>query len=111
MFAVLRTGNKQYTVSEGNFIDVEKLDAEEGGKVLFGDILLVEDAEGRVLVGKPKVVGVTVEAEVIKNHRDKKVMIFKMRRRKNSRTMGGHRQSKTRVRITSIVFSNYPGEA
>jgi large subunit ribosomal protein L21 len=111
MFVVLRTGGKQYMVSEGNFVDIEKLDVEEGDRVIFDDILMAKDDNGIVLIGRPRVEGMTVEAEVLKKYRSKKVTIFKFRRRKNSRTKGGHRQSKVRVKITSIRFPNHAREA
>jgi large subunit ribosomal protein L21 len=111
MLVVLKTGNKQYRVSEGNFIDIEKLDAKEGEKIIFDEILLAEDDSGGILVGRPKVDGVIVEAEVMREFRSEKVMIFKFRKRKNSRTKGGHRQQKMRVKITSITFSNQSKEA
>jgi large subunit ribosomal protein L21 len=110
MFAVLETGGRQYTVSEGNSLDIGELGLEKGSRVLFEKILMAEDASGRLFVGKPEVAGVTVEAEVLENFRERKVTIFKMRRRKNSRTGGGHRQPKTRVRITSLVFSSNNAE-
>ncbi|MDR1425421.1 MAG: 50S ribosomal protein L21 [Rickettsiales bacterium] len=111
MFVVLKTGNKQYTVSEGNFINIEQMDVEEGAKIVFDDILLVKNKDGTVLVGRPKVEGVTVEADVLKKYRDEKVTIFKFRRRKNSRTKGGHRQFKMKIKVTAIKFPNQSEEA
>ena len=105
MFAIIRTGNKQYRVSEGNTINVERLEANEGDKVIINDVLFLEKDNGEVLVGKPNLDNVKVETEVLKNYRDDKVIIFKKRRRKNSRRKNGHRQLKTELKILSIKLS------
>lgn len=101
MYAVIRTGGKQYRVSESDVIKVEKLDAEEGASVTFSDVLMV-GGEGDAKVGAPLVDGASVTGEVIAQQRGKKVIIFKKRRRHNSRRKNGHRQSETVVRITGI---------
>ncbi|MDR2777960.1 MAG: 50S ribosomal protein L21 [Rickettsiales bacterium] len=107
MFAIVETGGKQYMVSEGNTLDIEKLtgNVENGAKIVFESVFLAKDADGKLFIGKPTLTNVTVEAEILKSYRDKKVIIFKARRRKNSRTKTGHRQSKMRVKITDIKFS------
>lgn len=102
MFVVLETGSKQYRVSEGNTIKVEKLEANEGDKVIIDNILFCQNDNGETLIGKPKLDNVVVEAEVLRNYKDEKVIIFKKRRRKNSRRKNGHRQLKTELKILSI---------
>lgn len=105
MFVILETGSKQYRVSEGNTIKVEKIEANEGDKVVLDNVLFLQKDNGETLVGKPKLDNVTVEAEVLKNYKDKKVIIFKKRRRKNSRRKNGHRQFKTELKISQIKIS------
>lgn len=105
MFVILETGGKQYRVSEGNTIDVEKLDANEGDKVILDKILFVQKDNGEIIVGQPTVGNVTVEAEVVENYREEKILIFKKRRRKNSRRKNGHRQEKTELKILNIKLA------
>lgn len=102
MFVILETGGKQYRVSEGNTIDVEKIDAKEGDKVVLDKILFVQKDNGEIVVGQPMVENAKVEAEVVENYREEKVIIFKKRRRKNSRRKNGHRQEKTELKILNI---------
>lgn len=102
MFVILETGGKQYRVSEGNTIDVEKIDAKEGDKVVLDKILFVQKDNGEIIVGQPMVENAKVEAEVVENYREEKVIIFKKRRRKNSRRKNGHRQEKTELKILNI---------
>lgn len=102
MFVILETGGKQYRVSEGNTIDVEKVDAKEGDKVVLDKILFVQKDNGEIVVGQPMVENAKVEAEVVENYREEKVIIFKKRRRKNSRRKNGHRQEKTELKILNI---------
>ncbi|MDR2869961.1 MAG: 50S ribosomal protein L21 [Deferribacteraceae bacterium] len=102
MLAVIKTGGKQYKVEEGSIVDVELLDAEDGAKYTFKDVLLVS-ADGSVKVGTPNVAGATVEAEVIGGTRGDKVLVFKRKPRKDYRKRIGHRQSYTRVKITKII--------
>ena len=102
MFAVIRTGGKQYRVSPNVVLKVEKLDAEPGGTVTFTDVLAV-GGEGSLTIGSPVVAGASVAATVIAQDRLDKVIIFKKRRRKNSRRKQGHRQSQTVLRIGDIA--------
>jgi large subunit ribosomal protein L21 len=97
MFAVIKTGGKQYKISEGDEIAVEKLTAEEGATVSFDDILMVDGQ-----VGAPVVEGASVTAEVLKQFKGDKVIVFKKKRRHNYRRKRGHRQNHTLVKITSI---------
>ncbi|MGZ0187922.1 MAG: 50S ribosomal protein L21 [Alphaproteobacteria bacterium] len=101
MFAVIRTGGKQYRVAENDVIRIEKLDAEAGSEVTFDQVLMV-GGEGDAKIGGPLVEGATVKAELVEQMRDKKVIIFKKRRRQNSRRKNGHRQHLSVVRITGI---------
>lgn len=101
MFAVIRTGGKQYRVAENDVIRVEKLDADAGSEVTFDQVLMV-GGEGDAKVGAPLVEGATVTGELVEQMRDKKVIIFKKRRRQNSRRKNGHRQHLSVVRITGI---------
>ncbi|MBM4290514.1 MAG: 50S ribosomal protein L21 [Deltaproteobacteria bacterium] len=99
MYAIIKTGGKQYRVSEGETLRVEKLVAEDG-KVRFNEVLLVGGES--VKIGAPVVAGAVVEADVVAEGRAKKVLIFKKRRRKGYHKKQGHRQSYTEIKITSI---------
>ncbi len=101
MFAVIKTGGKQYKVAENDVIAVEKLDTEEGKKVKIKDVLMVGN-EGDVTVGDPLVKGAEVTAEVVEQKRDRKIIVFKKKRRKNYRRKKGHRQHQTMLKITGI---------
>jgi large subunit ribosomal protein L21 len=105
MFAVIRTGGKQYRVTPDAVLKVEKLEAEPASTVTFTDVLAVGDADGLTL-GGPVVAGAAVTATVIAQDRLDKVIIFKKRRRQNSRRKGGHRQHVTVLRVTGIVGAN-----
>ena len=100
MYAVIRTGGKQYKVEEGDTIHVEKLDAEKGDTITFGDVLLLGGEE--YVIGSPTVKGAQVSASVVRQFRDRKIIVFKMKRRKRYRRTQGHRQYLTEVRITKI---------
>lgn len=102
MFAVIRTGGKQYRVAAGEWIDIEKLDVDEGGQVSFDDVLLVGESSS-IVVGTPTVSGATVTGTVVRQAKGPKIDIFKYRRRKNYRRKTGHRQPYTRVQITGIT--------
>ncbi|QDH14653.1 50S ribosomal protein L21 [Oecophyllibacter saccharovorans] len=104
MFAVIRTGGKQYRVANGDVLKVEKLDnAEPGATYTFDDVLMVGgEGDGELKVGTPKVEGASVTAEVIAQDRLPKVIIFKKRRRQNSRRKNGHRQPMTVLRVTKV---------
>jgi large subunit ribosomal protein L21 len=102
MFAVIRTGGKQYRVTPNAVLKVEKLDAEPGSTVTFTDVLAVGGAGG-LTVGSPLVVGASVTATVIAQDRLDKVIIFKKRRRQNSRRKNGHRQHVTVLRVAGFA--------
>ncbi|MDO4567568.1 MAG: 50S ribosomal protein L21 [Clostridia bacterium] len=99
MYAIIRTGGKQYNVSVGDELFVEKLDAEVGAEVDFDVLMLVGD---EVTVGTPVVEGASAKAEVVEHGKGKKVVVFKYKPKKNYRKKQGHRQPYTKVRITSI---------
>ena len=101
MYAVIETGGKQYKVAEGDVIFVEKLDVEEGAEVTFDKVLLAGEGSD-VKVGAPTVDGASVKATVLKNGKAKKVVVFKMKRKKNYRRKKGHRQPFTKVQITAV---------
>jgi len=101
MFAVIRTGGKQYRVAAGDVIKVETLPGEAGGTISFDEVLMVgEGADAKV--GQPLVAGASVTAEVIAQDRLAKIIIFKKKRRQNYRRKNGHRQHVTVLRITGI---------
>lgn len=97
MFAVIRTGGKQYKVAQGDVIAVEKLEGNPGDKVELGEVLM---AGGKI--GAPMLAGAKVLAEIVTQFRDDKVLIFKKRRRHNYRRKKGHRQYLTSIKITDI---------
>ena len=102
MYAVIKTGGKQYRVAADEVLTVEKLVGEAGAKVEFTEVLMVAGT-GEAKVGTPTLAGAKVVAEVVEQGRAAKVIAFKKRRRKNSRRKRGHRQHQTTVRITEIL--------
>ena len=101
MYAVIKTGGKQYRVAEGQKLRVEKLPGNAGDKVTFGEVLLLGGDAPKI--GKPLVGGASVAAEITAQDRGKKVVVFKFRRRKNYRRKNGHRQPYTELKITGIT--------
>jgi large subunit ribosomal protein L21 len=101
MFAVIRTGGKQYRVAAEDVIKVDKVEGDPGQIVQFGDVLVV--GGDNVTLGVPTIAGASVAAEVLEQGRGEKVIAFKKRRRKNSRRKRGHRQEFTLVRVTEIL--------
>lgn len=102
MFAVIKTGGKQYKVAKDDVITVEKLAGEPGAPVDIGEVLLVGDEKDQT-VGAPLVEGATVAAEVVEQKRDNKIIVFKKKRRKNYRRKNGHRQEVTVLKIIDIL--------
>lgn len=102
-FAVIKTGGKQYIVRPGQKLKIEKLDAKEGGKVSFDEVLLVVDGD-KVEIGMPHLKGARVEAEVAEQGRDRKKIIFKYHSKSRYRKFKGHRQPFTEVEIKEIVL-------
>ena len=97
MYAVIKSGGKQYKVAAGDVVKLEKLSAEEGKEVIFNEILAMDDTYGTPLVS-----GASVKGIVLKQARDAKVIVFKKKRRQNYRRKNGHRQSITLVKITEV---------
>ena len=102
MYAVVKTGGKQYRVSAGEKLKVEQIPADVGSEVVLGEVLLVGEGEA-VRLGAPLVDGASVTAKVLAHGRGEKVHIFKMRRRKHYRKSQGHRQNYTEIEITGIA--------
>jgi large subunit ribosomal protein L21 len=101
MYAVIKTGGKQYKVSEGDTVKVEKLPADAGAEVEITDVLMVVDGD-KIAVGAPLVEGAKVSAKVMSHGRGNKVRVIKFRRRKHHRKQMGHRQAYTELQITRI---------
>ena len=104
-FAIIETGGKQYKVSASNILKVEKLDIKKGNKVEFKKVLLIND-DKTVEIGDPTVSGAVVEGMLLDNIKDRKVIVFKKRRRQNSRKRYGHRQPLSKIQITKIMSKN-----
>jgi large subunit ribosomal protein L21 len=102
MYAVIRSGGKQYRVAPGQTIRLETLAGEVGAKVELADVLLVEN-EGNVQVGSPLIANAKVQATVLEHDRAKKILVFKKKRKKQYRRTQGHRQDFTAVRIDNII--------
>jgi large subunit ribosomal protein L21 len=103
MYAVIKTGGKQYRVAADERLAIEKIAGEAGAEVVFTDVLMVGGEGAATKIGSPAVAGAKVVAEVVEQGRAAKVVAFKKRRRKNSRRKRGHRQHQTVVRIKEIV--------
>ena len=101
MYAIIESCGKQYKVAQGDVVFFEKLDTEEGKKVTFDNVVLVSE-EGKVQVGSPYVKGVKVEGKVVSHGKAKKIIVYKMKPKKNYRRKQGHRQPYTKVEITAI---------
>jgi large subunit ribosomal protein L21 len=102
MYAVIKTGGKQYRVAPGEKLKIEQIPADIGSEIVLDQILMVADGEA-VTVGTPLVIGATVKATVVAHGRGDKVQIFKMRRRKHYQKHQGHRQNFTEIRIDGIT--------
>jgi large subunit ribosomal protein L21 len=101
MYAVIKTGGKQYRVAQNDLLEIERLPGEAGGTIEFNDVLML-GGDGAATIGSPFITGAKVVAELVDQTRGPKLIAFKKRRRKNSRRRKGHRQDLTLVRITSI---------
>ncbi|MBV9836154.1 MAG: 50S ribosomal protein L21 [Alphaproteobacteria bacterium] len=102
MYAVIRTGGKQYRVAANEVHSVDRLEGEIGSSVELGDILAIDAGSG-LKIGAPTVAGAKVTASIVGHKRNDTVLVFKKRRRKNSRRKNGHRQEMTQIKIESIV--------
>ncbi len=101
MYAIIEACGKQYKVAVGDVVFFEKLDTEEGKKITFDNVVLVSE-EGKIQIGTPTVKGVKVEGKVVSHGKGKKIIVFKMKPKKNYRRKQGHRQPYTKVEITAI---------
>ena len=107
MYAVVKTGGKQYRVAKDDTILVEKLEADEGAQITLDEVMMLGDGE-TVTVGRPTVANASVEAQVVSQTRGPKILIFRRKRRKNHRRLQGHRQDLTLLKITDISTSGKP---
>ena len=107
MYAVVKTGGKQYRVAKDDTILVEKLEANEGAQVTLDQVMMLGDGDN-VTVGRPTVANATVEAQVVSQTRGPKILVFRRKRRKNHRRLQGHRQDLTLLKITDISSSGKP---
>lgn len=105
MFAVIKTGGKQYKVAEEDLVQVEKLDAKTGSKIAFDNVLMVGDSTSSTF-GTPLVEGASVSGTVMEQSRENKILVFKRKRRQGYRRLKGHRQQVTLVKITNIITKN-----
>ncbi len=103
MYAVIKTGGKQYRVAADDKLAIEKVAGDTGSEVVFTEVLMLGKESGEAMIGTPAVAGAKVVAEVVEQGRAAKVIAFKKRRRKNSRRKRGHRQHQTVVHIKEIV--------
>ena len=110
MYAVFASGGKQHRVQVDTLIDVEKLDAPVGEEVTLSEVLVIGDGNGNVQVGTPYVQNAAVVGEVVQQAKDKKIIVFKSKRRKGYKRKLGHRQQFTRLRITEIRDGDNPSE-
>ena len=101
-FAIIETGGKQYKVSASKILEIEKLDAKKGETIKFKNVLLLNDSKNTE-IGNPSVEGATVEAKLLDNVKDRTILVFHKRRRKNSRKKNGHRQQHSKIQIIKIL--------
>ena len=103
MFAVIKSGGKQYRIALGSILKLEKIDAEKNNSVVFKEVLMIKN-ETSYELGSPFLSNVEVKGKILENKKDKKVLVFKKRRRHNSRRLNGHRQSLSVVKINDILL-------
>ena len=101
-FAIIETGGKQYKVSTSKILEIEKLDAKKGETIKFKNVLLLNDNK-TTEIGSPSIEGATVEAKLLDNVKDRTILVFHKRRRKNSRKKNGHRQQHSKIQIIKIL--------
>lgn len=102
LYAVVQTGGKQYKLAVGDIVKVEKLNVEAGDKVSLDQILMIKEEDGTTKVGNPLIEGAKVTATVIKQGKNKKIIVYKYKKRKNMRKKQGHRQAYTKLKIEKI---------
>ena len=101
-FAIIETGGKQYKVSASKILEIEKLDLKVGETIKFKNVLLLNDSKNTE-IGNPSIEGASVEAKLLDNVKDRTILVFHKRRRKNSRKKNGHRQQHSKIQITKIL--------
>lgn len=104
MIAIVETGGKQYKLEEGKYVDIELLEAKEGDTVSLDKVVMIVDGKNSQ-IGQPYVKGATIKGKILKNDRDKKVIVYKMHRKKGYRRKNGHRQHFSRLMVESISLS------
>lgn len=104
-YAVIRTGGKQYKVSEGDVLEIEKIEGKEKDKIVLDQVLLVRQ-EKKLLIGKPFLAKAKVKAEILAQFKDKKIRVAKFKAKSRYRRVRGHRQQKTKIKILKIPVSN-----
>ena len=104
MIAIIETGGKQYKVAEGKYVDIELLDVKEGDSVEIDKVLMIVDGK-KSEVGQPYVKGAKIQGKIVKHGKDKKILVYKMKRKKGYRVKQGHRQPYTRLMVESIVLN------
>ncbi len=102
VYALIQTGGKQYKVCEGSIVKVEKLEGETGGNIVLDQVLMINDENGTVQIGSPLLENAQVTAKILEQGKNKKVIVYKYKRRKNYRRKQGHRQPYTRLLIEKI---------
>lgn len=102
MFAVIKTGGKQYKVTKDFVFGIEQIEGEPGSKIEFSDVLMIGEASKPSIIGSPVVKGAKVTAEIVSHMRDAKILVFKKKRRQNYRRKQGHRQNFTQVKVLDI---------
>lgn len=102
MYALIQTGGKQYKVSEGNMIKVEKLAGQVGDNIILDQVLMINDENGNIQIGNPVIENARVTAKIMEQGRNKKIIVFKYKKRKNYRKKQGHRQAFSRLLIEKI---------
>jgi large subunit ribosomal protein L21 len=110
MFAVIKTGGKQYRTQEGDVLQIEKLDKDKGQKITFDEVLLIE-VNGKAVIGTPLVKDASVKAVVLENVKGKKIVVFKKKRRKRYKKKTGHRQQLTKIKVEEIVYGKLRAKA
>lgn len=106
MYAIIETGGKQYKVSPGDILTVEKLDVNEGEEVVFDKVLMLKSQEGESVIGTPYLENIKVRGIVLEQFRDKKILVFKYRPKKHYRKRRGHRQYLSRVKIEEVIYGS-----
>ena len=110
MYAVFAAGGKQHRVEVGSLIDVEKIEAPVGEEITFPEVLAIGNDDGEIQVGQPHIANGTVVGEIVEQGKEKKIVVFKSKRRKGYKRKLGHRQRFTRLKITDIQGAGSPSE-